>query len=295
MVSGGRAARISAHLTSCPQCANIHSGLGDVSQLLASIPVPLMPDTLTQRVQAAIAYEAGRRSMAATAVGSADGERVPALIPGRPDLPERGKRPLRRPSTGVWSSPLLLRGLAAAGALVLLVGGGILLANQRGVGTSSGTAAAPASRPAKSRVPGAAIGSVAVTRLRYQHGSGHAFTNVVTTEADYTKAKLPAGVRHDVARAAQFSTPEVTLPAASTAPGSREAVGHTTVGQLAACLSTVAAGRLVLLVDLAQFLGRPAAIIVFKQGANAYDVIVVGQACGATSQDVITSLVVPKK
>ena len=295
MVSDGKAARISAHLTSCPQCADVHSGLGDVSVLLASIPVPPMPETLTQRVQAAIAREVGQRSMATAALGSADGDRAPALIPGRPDLPERGRRPSRRPRIGAWSSPLLLRGLAAAGGLVLLVGGGILLANQRSVGPSSGPAAAQ-SRPVKSRGPGtAAVGSTAVTRLRYQHGGGHALANVVTTDVNFTKAKLPAGVRKEVAHAAQFSTPAVTIPAATTAPGSREPLEHTTVGQLSSCLSAVAAGRLVLLVDLARYLGQPAAIIVFKQGANAFDVIVVGEACSATNQDLITSLVVQKK
>jgi hypothetical protein len=297
MVSGGRAARIGAHLTSCPQCADVHSGLGDVSQLLASIPVPPMPETLTQRVHAAIAYEAGQRSMATTALGRADGDRVPALIPGRPDLPERGKRPVRRPRMGVWSSPLLLRGLAAAGVLVLLVGGGVLLANQRGVGTASGPAAgAPQNRPVKSRASGhAAVGSTAVTRLPYQRNGGHALTNVVVTDANYTKATLPAGVRREVAHSAQFSTPAVTLPAYSGAPGSREPLQQTTVGQLESCVSTVAAGRLVLLVDLARFLDRPAAIIVIKTVGNAFDVIVVGEACGAASEDLITSLVVPRK
>ena len=178
---------------------------------------------------------------------------------------------------------------------MLLVGGGILLANQRSVGPSSGQAGAPQSRPVKSRAPGAAVGSTAVTRLPYQHGGGHALANVVTTDVNFTKAKLPAGVRKEVAHAAQFSTPAVTIPAATTSPGSREPLEHTTVGQLSSCLSAVAAGRLVLLVDLARYLGQPAAIIVFKQGANAFDVIVVGEACSATNQDLITSLVVQKK
>src|SRR6185437_15179766 len=41
-----KAARISAHLSTCPQCASVHAGLGDVSLLLGSIPAPSMPETM---------------------------------------------------------------------------------------------------------------------------------------------------------------------------------------------------------------------------------------------------------
>jgi hypothetical protein len=299
IVSDGRAARISAHLSSCPECADVHSGLADVSQMLASIPAPPMPETLAQRLHAAISAEAAQRVATTSALGSADrdaaGDPSPNLIPGRPDLPRHAKRPVRRPRTRAWSSPLVLRGLAAAGTLVLLVGGGILLTNQRTVGTSSGIAE-PASRPAKLRPNGpAAVGSVATTRLRYRHAGEFVSTNAVTEDVNYTKADLSAGVRHEVASATQLGSQSNAVPDSTPAPEPQHQLDHTTVGELESCLSAVAAGRVVRLVELARYLGQPATIIVFKPFHNAFDVVVVGEACGAASQDIITSLAVPTK
>lgn len=299
IVSESRAARISAHLSGCPQCADVHSGLDDLSQMLASIPAPPMPETLTARVHAAISHEAAQRGAATSAfseVGRAaadDGSSV--RIPGRPDLPERAKRPGRRPRIMAWSPPLLVRGLAAAGVIVLLVGGGIMLANQRSV-QMSGTAAGPNThRPIRSRHNNsAAVGSTPTVVLRYQHGAESAYANAVTSDVSYTKANLPAGIRSEVASTRQIGNAGSTAVPATAQPRPGRALSHTTVGRLESCLSSLASGRgLVLLVDVARYLRQPATIIVFRQVNSAYDVIVVGVACGATSQDIITSLSVP--
>lgn len=298
-VSDGKAARISAHLSTCIQCADIHSGLADVSRLLASYPAPPMPETLTQRLQGAIAAEAAHRVAASAlrvAGPAATGDGSPLPIPGRPDLPKRGSRPARRPRTGVWASPLLVRGLAAAGALVLLVGGGILLANQRGVGTSSTVAGQGTARPAKSRPSTTApIGSTAPIRLRYQHAGEYVFANAVTSDADYTTANLAAGVRTTVASVAQVAKPSVVVPGASAAAAPQRSLDHTTVGRLESCLSAVASGKPVMLVEIARYLGLPATIIVFEPVDRSFDVIVVGEACGPKGEDIITRLSVPMK
>jgi len=247
-----------------------------------------MPETMAQRLQAVIADEAAQR---------AAGTAAPALlVPGRPDLPDRAGHQARRPSARVWSSPLLLRGLAAAGVLVLLVGGGILLANQRGVGTSSSTGG-PAARPAKSRPSVGAVGSPAATMLRYQHGGHYVYTNAVASDVNYTKASLPAGVRHEVNMSAQLVAPSPNVAPVSGASTPRRTLGHTTVGQLESCLATVAPSgpSLVQLVAVARYLGRPATIIVFTPVDNAFDVIVVGEACGPSGEDVLARLVVPRK
>lgn len=280
-VSGGKAARISAHLPSCPRCADVHSGLTDVSQMLAGIRVPPMSETLTQRLQAAIADEATQRAA------------------GRRDLPEDTNRSARRLRVRAWSSsPLLLRGLAAAGVVVLLVGGGVLLVNQRGAGPSgagpSGLGAAPTPHAVKNQESSAAVGSASVITLRYRHHGEFVFANAVTSDVDYTKADLPAGIRHEVANMAQLG-PTTTMPAPSAAAEPRQSISRTTVGQLESCLSTVAAGRLVLLVEVAHYLGLPTTIIVFKPVGNAFNVIVVGETCGPASQDIIATLTVPTK
>lgn len=289
-VSGGKAARISAHLSSCPQCADVHSGLTDVSQMLAGIRVPPMSETLTQRLQAAIADEATQRATAK------DGS--PVLTPGRRDLPESTNRSVRRLRVRAWSSPLLLRGLAAAGVVVLLVGGGILLVNQRGPGPSgagpSGLGAEPTPHAVKNQESSAAVGSAAAITLRYRHNGEFAFANAVTSDVDYTKADLPAGIRHEVANMAQLG-PTTTLPAPSATAEPHQSISRTTVSQLESCLSTVAAGRLVLLVEVAHYLGLPTTIIVFKPVDHAFNVIVVGETCGPASQDIIATLTVPTK
>lgn len=272
-VSDGRAARIGAHLGSCPQCASVDSGLADVSQVLAGVTVPAMPDALTHRLNAAIAVEAARRRL---------------------DPPERAKHPRRQRRIKNWS-PQLARGLAAAAAaIVLLVGGGILLANLRGGGLT-GAGSAPASRPATTRNRGSAVGLRQVVPLRYRSGTELVSTNAVTSDMDYTKADLPAGVRRAMADSPRFANQSGHAVGSSPDVEARHPLDHTTVGQLESCLTTVAAGRLVQVVELARYLGQPATIIAFKPTGNVFEVIVVGPACGATNQDVITSLDVPTK
>lgn len=259
--------------------------------MLAGIRVPPMSETLTQQLQAVIADEATQRAAAK------DGSAVLA--------PDGTNRSVRRPRVRAWSSsPLLLRSLAAAGVVLLLVGGGILLANQPGGGPSgaghsgarpSGLGAAPTPRAVKNQKSSAAVGSASAIALRYRHDGEFVFANAVTSDVDYTKADLPAGIRQEVANMAQLAGPPTTMPAPSAAAEPRRPISRTKVGQLESCLSTVAGDRLVLLVEVAHYLGLPTTIIVFRPVGNAFDVIVVGQTCGPASQDIITTLTVPTK
>lgn len=256
--------------------------------MLAGIRVPPMSETLTRQLQAVIADEATQRAAAK--------DSSPVLAP------EGANRSVRRLRAKAWSSsssPLLLRSLAAAGVVVLLVGGGILLVNQRGAGLSSarppGLGAEPRPRAVKNQESSAAVGSASPVTLRYRHDGEFVFANAVTSDVDYTKADLAAGIRHEVANMAQLAGPMTTMPAPSAAAEPRRPISRTTVGQLESCLSTVAAGRLVLLVEVAHYLGLPTTIIVFRPVGNAFDVIVVGETCGPANQDIITTLTVPTK
>lgn len=285
MVSGGKAARISAHLSSCPECAGVQSGLADVSQLLASVRVPPMSEALTLRLQAVITDEAAKRA---------------ALVPGRSELAERTGRPVRRRSMRVWSSsPLLLRSLAAAGVVVLLVGGGVLLANQRGAvpssARSSGQGAAPTVPRSKSRESTANVGSASTVTLRYRHAGGFVYANAVASDVDYTKSDLAVGIRHEMANVAQLVGPSASMPAASAAAEPRHALNHITVGRLESCLSMVATDHVVLLVEVARYLGLPATIIVLRPVGDTFEVIVVGEACGPAGQDILATVTVPTK
>jgi len=198
-----------------------------------------------------------------------------------------------------FSSPLVLRGMAAAAGVAMVVGGGFLLARSGGgSGAAPGAAASSASGP-RVKAP-SAMGSAARAQVRYQHDGQLAYTNLVTSDANYTRASLPAGVRRQVA-----STPPMghTMPqsAASTSVGTSASPAPTRattmvpIGRLEACITAIAAGRFVMLVDEARYAGVAATIIVLRPLKGVFDVIVVGQACGASGQDVITRLTVPQK
>ncbi len=52
---------------------------------------------------------------------------------------------------------------------------------------------------------------------------------------------------------------------------------------------------MVLLAEVARYRGVPATMIVLKATGPAFDVIVVGQACGASGQDVIARFAIPRQ
>jgi len=275
-----------------------------VSAMLSRIPVPPMPEQLTQRLQGVIAQEAARRSAGATMPAVSEVkpgvgiEPCPAMIPGRPDLPppERTRRRrVRRPSMKAWSSPSLLRGLTAAAVLVVLVGGGFVLTTGRGP-VSRSTAGTPSTpKSVRNRPSSAIVGSAAATPLHYRHGKRLAYANAVTSRVNYTKASLPAGVRSEVKNSAQVTGSSPEAVEGNSAPSASGRLSGVTISHLESCLSSVATGNLVLLVDIAHYLGRPATIIVLKPVNDIFDVIVVGQGCGTSGKNVITRLTVPKR
>jgi hypothetical protein len=299
-VRQGRAARIRVHLAACARCAQIEVGLADVSRLLAGIPAPPMPDQLAERVEAAIAAEAAHRAAGTevTARGYTDpaSGTAPARIPGRPDLPERSRRPRRRWRMPDMSSRLLLRGLAASAAVVLIVGGGLLLANagRKPQNPTSGRAAvAP-------HVHGAT--PLGFTSVRYSNGGRYVYTDAMTSNTDYTDdAKLEHGIRGAIKTSPSFggSTNSTPMPDVGTARTSNATSGTKAsvafpLSQLAACLTAVTSGKTVDFTQLARYLGRPVAIIVFEPAGAVFDVMVVGTACGSTDQDIIKRLTIPR-
>ena len=57
---GRRSARIRAHLAGCLRCTALDEDLAGVSAMLASAPVPAMPEQVTARISAALTAEAAR-------------------------------------------------------------------------------------------------------------------------------------------------------------------------------------------------------------------------------------------
>jgi anti-sigma factor ChrR (cupin superfamily) len=58
LITGRRGARISAHLAACDHCTGLCGKLAEISALLAVVPAPAMPATVTQRLESVLAAEA---------------------------------------------------------------------------------------------------------------------------------------------------------------------------------------------------------------------------------------------
>jgi hypothetical protein len=286
-----KASQISAHLAGCDRCSALSDDLGGVSTLLARAgPPPRMPDGLTARITSALAAEAAGRAAVPAGNGAA-GERN-----GLAD-----RRRSRRPRLPRMSSRAALRGLAAAAAVVLVAAGGYEIAVRSGGSPPSGTAASGrAARPA-TRAPGDGVMAPALPAagpaLRYQHAGRQASVTPITTDTDFTPAKLTSQVTAEVTRyGAGFSRtgPNVTLPGQSgrtpaAVPTEHSATfGNLKVSVLRACVNRIAAGQLVVLVDVARYNGTPGTVIVTEGAATGpMGIWVVGAGCSASRSDVL--------
>ena len=315
-ITSGKQARIRSHLAACDRCARLGADLTEVSGLLASTPAPPMPEHLAERIMLALASEsaarapspapadrlaadrsAGDRHGAASRAAAGDaGDAGPAHIPGRPDLPERARHRASRRWRGL-SSPLVLRTLAATGAVIVIAGAGFLLANgqsaqQKSSNTSSGAGhvAAPAARPTAAPSGQPAAAAPAPAEVHYQLDGKSETATALATHTDFTRTSLDAQVTKRVKSSSSFATmaPEGSANSSVSLPG-------ISVLDLGKCLTRISAGRKVLLADVAQYVGKPAIIIVLRplSAVGVFDVSVVGLACSATKSDVITTAKVP--
>jgi hypothetical protein len=301
VVSASRAARISAHLSGCARCTSVDAQLAGVSAALAAVPVPVIPDSVTERLRLALTVEATAR-------------RDPEMVPASARVPARsaqasasaaasasaggGRR--RRPD---WWSPLLARSLAATGALaVIVVGGGLVLSavstHSAGTRAASGSASGPAPGPQAANERGSS-GASATASVRYRYDGRYVSANVVTSSTNYVKNTLKSGARAAIAGASSVNpsmAPDQTArPSAVSGPARTSGrIGAFGVSQLSACLSKAADGHQILRAEVARYLARPATIIVLTPVGNVFDVIVVGRSCSASNLDVLTRLVIPK-
>lgn len=245
--------------------------------------------------------------LGAAGAGSGTPETGSARVPGRPDLPERRRSRWRRLRMPDWSSPLLLRGLAAAAAVVVIAGAGILLANARSASQNSGAAGmsgsgqrAPAARPSVAGGTGSHLSNGANASgpmmVSYRMKGRIATAVAVMSDANFTERSLPGMVRKQVASVAGFGAGAGFATPTNQRKSPRNfRIGGVSIPTLEGCLSAMANGRQVLLADVARFLGRPATIIVMKSPttANVLDVAIVGLGCSSSSLDVIRMLTIP--
>jgi hypothetical protein len=308
-VSARKAARIDAHLSACAKCAATNSDLSAVSSLLEATPLPPMPDYLFQRVQLAIAAESANRAAmsersgagahAAGTVdvsdGRAEGDAAPEHIPGRPDLPDRAGRAPRRFRMPGMSSPIVLRGLAATAAVIVIAGGGFLLARDRAGQSESNTSGAGTRNAAPANPSAPSSGQTnRYTNVHYHIKGKDVATTALATRTNFTRHSLARQVRRTLRSTVGLGPTYVSSRPVPTGNKTAPALG-VNVSRLEGCLSRVDAGRAVLLADVAQFLGRPATIIVLRpsKSAGILDVLVVGIKCSASVADVIFQTTIP--
>jgi hypothetical protein len=301
-LSTRRSVRVRAHLTGCARCRELNEDLAGVTTLLADVQTPPMPEHLSARIQTALAAEAARRAGVTAAASSArtvtDGAAAPTSRPSAraPRHERRQAHGRRQPRAFRLSSPLALRTMAAAAAVVVLAGGGYeLITHGGGSGASSSTPSGSASGPtANSPARGEAPLSTAAPQLRYEYAGRQYRVTAVASGTDYAPATLGAQVGQELKQNPASATSRGTgsqlhsstsVPAAGPAP----TFGHVPVIMLQGCLTRLAAGQQVLLVDVARYQGKSATVIVTRASAGGPEQVwVVGTGCSRTRSDLFT-------
>lgn len=286
-----RSARIRAHLAGCPRCTALDEDLAGVSAMLASAPVPAMPEQVTARISAALTAEAARpaRLGAGHEAEQPGGPGHSRHAPGRPGPGRRWRLP-------ELLSPLAIRAGAVAAAAAVLAGG-----VYGAVQLASGPPAAPVAGRGSISAPGtgqhaaAAIGP----SLTYTRAGHPAPFTPVSTGRDFQPGRLTSQVRSLLVRTPGPVQPGSGAQSTAARPraqrngslGSASGTSPLGGGSLAAlpgCVTRIAAGRQVLLVDVDRYQGKPATIIVVAGGAGGSRVWVVGPGCSRSDSDVIT-------
>jgi hypothetical protein len=293
-----RSSRIGAHLGGCSRCRDLNEDLGGVSTLLASVHPPPIPQDLTNRIQSALRTEAARRvalpagskPAAATAGSGVAGPAGPAddrgprheLVPGGP--PGRRWR-IRMPD---MTPKFALSSVAAVAAVVVLVFAMVVIVRSGSPQSSPSSAAAPAAAK-----PGSA-GSAATRgpALEYRRGVQEVSINPVSTGTDFTAGRLTAQVTAAMIKYGSSGAAAGPMGQASHAPLSQAGPAATfakrNMAALQGCVNRIAAGGLVMLVEVARFQGAPATVIVTEVTAGGpRRVWVVGPGCSASRSDVL--------
>jgi hypothetical protein len=289
-LSPRRSARISAHLSRCSRCSALNEDLGGVTTLLASVHPPPVPDNLTARIQSALATEAARRVALPAGSKSAAGSGVAGPADGGPRhelVPGGSRRRGWHPRLPDMTPKFALSAVAAAAAVIVLGFGMYEVVNSGTSQPTSSTAAPGAAKPAS--------GNSAATRgpaLQYQRNTLQASITPVSTGMNFTPGRLSAQAASAVAKYGSGGTTAGPMGSATHAPlaatGRPATFAKLAVSALQGCVNRIAAGDLVVLVEVARFQSSPATIIVTEATQSApRQVWVVGTGCSASRSDVL--------
>ena len=291
-----RAWRVRVHLSRCAECSEVSVELTEVTTLLASVPEPPMPDYLSARIQGVLAHEAALRGVVDSSIphpasATAQPPAQETATPTERDLgPARRKWPARRwvPRWSGFAGPVALRVVTVAAALVGIVFGSYEVAVHTG-SSSSPSAGHRISAPARVAAP-----AVYGPPLHYQRSGQSESVTPVTTNTDFTAGQLASQVSGLTSHAAS----PASGPNRSASPPLPRSSGPTfhsvPVTNMSGCVNRIAAGALVIWVDVARFQGTPALVILTQVSLTSPEHIwVVSTACSATSSDILDQGVLP--
>ena len=277
LITGRRGAKIAAHLAGCDHCTALDDQLAGVSALLASVPAPAMPDSVAQRLDAALAAE-----VAAATAGKNDPERA------RRELsPEPGASPRRPGHRGFrLMSPRVLAPVAAA--VVILAGGGYglsLLTSRGGQMTASSAAGTEGSAASRASGVNPAAGAAEPTAST-EKPTGSPFKGARISPADFPF--VVSGVNFSSAPAKLRQQVESALRGRLASRSSQS-----TPLLVRACVQNLADGHPVVLVESGWFAGRPATLVVARTGQHD-TAWIAGPDCSATTRDVLATTSLPQ-
>ena len=260
LITGRRGRPIAAHLADCARCAALGDQLAELSALLAAVPAPALPDSVAQRLDAALAAEVARQDGAERAGAHRSRHR------------KRAPGPARRPRRQL----VMLRVLVPAAAVVLLAAGGYGLSLIGGQSTSSSaatSAAAPAPVPSAQHLSAVPAEGTA----RALAPANKALFGLLLSRTDYLRVTLRS-----------------QLEAALRAPQAATSAQRPS-GQLQACVQRLTSGvspGTLNLVQSAYFQGQPAIVVIASSG-DGYLAWVVAPGCSATSSNVLARTALP--
>jgi hypothetical protein len=276
LIGGRRAARIHAHLAGCQRCAGVTARLSAVSVLLAAVPSPAMPESVTRRLSSALADEAAALARpAGRASFSHHSERSGGVPSG---ASRRGPGLGARRGLTRLSGPVAARAFAAAAAACVLAAGGytVMQLTTHGPAISSRSPRRAGAVILRNPPKGGLIPPQPYRTPSAPPGTVLPKFAVVQSGTDYQAAHLAGQIESELARVARGS-------ASSGGPE------HLSTTMQEDCVYRVTGGNRPTLVDDARYDGQPATVIAMAPSATQLgQAWIEGPGCSAEANDTLT-------
>jgi hypothetical protein len=254
-----------------------------------------MPPQVADRIQAAIAAEP---TLSPAGARHGSGQPGHAGHAGQPGHAGRGWRlPALR-------SALAVRGAAVAAAAIVIAGGVYGTIQLTAGGQPGASLSAPGAAAGFARLPAASVGP----SLPYFAAGKKAEFRPVSTGTDFQPRQLRSQVRSVLQPGERLSAnggspvnsaPDVT-PGPDAAPdadghgaASSQSFAGLAVAALQGCVTRIAGGSRVLLVDVGRYQGRQATVIVTAAPGGGSRIWVVGPGCSRSDRDLIAQASLP--